>query len=191
MEPNIDLSKRLTVIAGAVALAGVLVVVAVSLAPGSQAAPLAGPTPVSTDLPYREPDGAAESPLISFIDSPSATCYRPLAETDACYIRWEYLSVTAASGSYVLSMTVSIADRMRAYHSGFFQSSMDIPAEMTAPGYKVSCGLPGTGNPPGYGNTYNYTIRARETTGLAAANYGTTTCPADTVGVYLPVIIKQ
>jgi hypothetical protein len=87
-------------------------------------------------------------------------------------------------------MTVTIEDHLRAYHSGFFQSSMYIPDDMTAPGYEVACGSPVSEDMPQWGNTYTYAIRARETTGLTAANYGTVACPADTIRVFVPLIQK-
>lgn len=124
---------------------------------------------------------------ISFIDSPSPTCYRPDAGTNACFIEWSYLSAIASSGAYLLTMTVSIDDRMRAYHSGFFQDEMFIPAGMTAPGYRVACGPPGR-SPGGMGNSYGFVIRARESTGLGASNHGTVTCPGDVPRLYLPLV---
>lgn len=182
-----SLQKRLNVLIGSLALAGVMGILVVRIALGSQAAQV---TPTPPALPYREAGNGIDSPAISFIDSPSATCSRPAAGTGACYIEWNYLSVTAASGSYVISMTVSIDDQMRAYHSGFFQTSMYIPGDMTAPGYKVSCGTPGSGGKPDWGKSYTYTIRARETGGLTAANHGSVTCPADIVMIYLPLVRK-
>ncbi len=182
--------NRLRFMAGALALVGVLAVIVLSLATGSQAAQPAGPTPGSPDLPYREITGG-ESPDISFIDSPDATCYLPVRGTGACYLGWDYLYVAADSGSYIISMTVAINNEIRAYHAGFFQPSMYIPGDMTAPGYRVTCGWPQVGVPEGLGNSYSYTIRARETIGLTAANYGTVTCPADTVKVFLPILPKQ
>jgi hypothetical protein len=74
----------------------------------------------NSGLPQRE----ADAPAISFIDSPSPTCYLPAPGTGACYIQWEYLSVTAAAGANIISMTVSIDNELRAYHGGFFQTSM-------------------------------------------------------------------
>lgn len=178
---------------GALALASIaaVLVLVVHTTPGSQAALLAAPTPISTDLPRREISGETKSPDISFIDSPSATCYRPAVGTGACFIQWDYLYVTAASGSYIISMTVTIDGRIRAYHSGFFQSWMYIPAEMTDPGYKVACGAPVGGDPASWGNSYSYVLRARETSGLSAANYGTVRCPADMSTIYLPLTRKQ
>ncbi|NJN43569.1 MAG: hypothetical protein HC806_01720 [Anaerolineae bacterium] len=67
---------------------------------------------------------------------------------------------------------------------------MYIPSDMTDPGYKVTCGLPGDGGNPTFGNIYSYTIRARETGGLSSANYGTVKCPADIVKVNIPLIKK-
>lgn len=153
---------------------------------GLQAAPMADAKETNAVLPR----GDVDSPAVSSIDSPSPTCYLPEPGTGACYIQWEYLSVTAAPSSYVISMTVSIDDDLRAYHAGFFQTTMIIPAQMTAPGYRVVCGLPGSGGLPGWGKTYDYEIRARDTAGLSAANPGSVLCPADTVKVYLPIVVR-
>jgi len=117
-------------------------------------------------------------PNISFIDSPSATCSQPDNSRNTCYIEWSYLYVTASTSQYILSMTVSIDNHIVAYHSGFFQNYMYIPGNLVGRGFKVACG---PRNASGLGNTYGYTLRARETGGLGAANYGSVTCP----GVYL------
>ena len=149
----------------------------------------------ATQLPYpddstrRESDGASfpdvdpSAPLISFIDSPSATCYLPVPHTNTCYIQWQYLNVTASTSQYIISTTVSISNGIRAYYSGFFQTSMYIPGDMQSPGFRVACGVPGSGGKPDFGKSYPYIIRARETGGLKAANYGTVFCPADVVPV--------
>lgn len=174
-----------------IALAGALGL-AVSNAPSSAtAAQPPPPTPMNAAPPHREVSGDVQAPAISFIDSPSATCSRPVAGTGACYIEWNYLYVTAAPSSYVISMTVSIDNRIRAYHTGFFQSSMYIPVEMTAPGYKVTCGRPGSGSNALWGKTYNYILRARDSAGLSATNYGSVTCPADEARIFLPVMQKR
>jgi hypothetical protein len=152
---------------------------------------LATATPVGADLPRREISGDVKSPAISFIDSPTPRCYRPVAGSGACYIQWSYLYVTAGSAQYVISMTVTIDDRLRAYYGGFFQTYMYVPADLAAPGYKVTCGAPGSGGLAGLGKVYSYVIRARETGGLVAANYGSIACPADVVRVLLPVIQKR
>ncbi len=123
-------------------------------------------------------DTQIEQPTISFIDSPSATCYQPDTSRNTCYIEWSYLNVSASASQYIISMTVSIDNHLVAYHSGFFQTSMYIPDDMVGHGFKVACG-PRRAN--GLGNSYPYTLRARETGGLSATNYGSVTCP----GVYL------
>jgi hypothetical protein len=140
------------------------------------------PTPLP-DQPPPAPEWRfdAESPDISFIDSPTATCDKPEQHKDACYIDWGYLYVTASSSQYIISMTVSIDNRLRAYHSGFFQTYMYVPADMVSPGFRVTCGPPGSGGNPKLGSAHSYTLRARETGGLGAANYGTVYCPADVV----------
>jgi hypothetical protein len=126
------------------------------------------------------PDGGTspQQPNISFIESPSATCYQPDATEDACYLTWYYLSVTA-DPSYVISMTLTLNDRGPVAHSqGFFQTSMYIPYSMLDQGIKVACGALGAGGKDELGNAYAYTIRARDSADLKAANYGTAYCPA-------------
>ena len=129
-------------------------------------------------------DTEIEQPTISFIDSPSATCYQPESNRNTCYIEWSYLYVTATTSQYIISMTVSIDNRLVAYHAGFFQTSMYIPDDMVGHGFKVACGPRGAN---GLGKTYAYTLRARETGGLGAANYGSVTCPGVYL-VYLPFV---
>ena len=133
--------------------------------------------------PRRERDGDPQAPDISFIDNPTAQCVRPEGYTDACYIQWNYLNVTASTSNYIISMTLSIDNRLRSYYSGFFQSSMYVPQGMFSPGFKVSCGLLGESGNPLLGKTHSYIIRAKETGGLKTANYGSVTCPADTIPV--------
>ncbi len=191
MEPYAVSRRRLIALTGAVVAAAVLGIVLVRVMLAAQAAPLAAETPAGTGPPQQEAASDIDSPAVSSIDSASATCFRPVIGTGACYIQWNYLYVTAAPGAYVISMTVTIDNRLRAYHSGFFQTSMYIPGEMTAPGYKVSCGAPGSGATAEWGNTYAYAVRARDTTGTSAANYGSISCPADVVKVFLPLLRKE
>ena len=176
---------------GSLALAAVIGFILISVTPRAPDGSIAAENPKFPDPPYREAGADKESPTITSIESPSATCYLPTAGTAACYIQWDYLYVTAAPGAYVISMTVGINDRLRAYHSGFFQSAMFIPSGMTAPGYKVVCGVSNDPNMAGWGNTYRYTIRARDTTGTKAANYGSVTCPADLVHIYMPFVRRN
>ena len=134
----------------------------------------------------REVEAAAEidQPTISFIDSPSATCYQPTRSRNDCYISWSYLYVTAGTSQYIISMTVGIDNQLRAYHSGFFQTSMYVPSDLYGRGFKVACG---PRNRNGLGNSYAYTLRARETGGLSAANYGNVQCPGVFL-VYAPIV---
>jgi hypothetical protein len=141
-------------------------------------------SPLTTQPKSSDPSGEMgagdepQQPTISFIDSPSATCTQPDSSRNTCYIEWNYLYVTASTSQYIISMTVNIDNRLRAYHSGFFQTYMYIPADLFGHGFKVACGPRGAN---GLGNAYAYTLRARETGGLGAANYGSIQCP----GVYL------
>jgi hypothetical protein len=184
--------KWFGILGGLLALTWFMVwsLVAVPTAESQTSSALATPTPLAT-LPPRQPQANPQIPAISFIDSNTAACYRPEAETGVCYIEWSYLYVTAASGQYVISMTVAIDGNLRAYHSGFFQTWMYVPGDTYGKGFKVMCGAPGAGGNAALGNTYNYTIRARETGGLSSANYGSVTCPTDVIRFFLPGIFKR
>lgn len=133
----------------------------------------------SDSKPRREISGPPNAPTISVIDSPTAQCYGPLPETNVCYVQWSYIQVFASSSQYIERLTVTIDGRVRAYYGGFFQNWMAVPAGMQPGGFKVVCGFAGVSGDPDYGYQYPYVVRARETGGLSAANYGTVQCPAD------------
>jgi hypothetical protein len=126
-------------------------------------------------------NNAPDAPNISFIDSPTAACVQPDPAQNVCYINWYYMSVSASTSQYIITMTVRLNDLGNvANYSGFFQTSMYVPYNMSPNGYKVECGALGAGGAPEWGKAYAYTIRARETGGLGSANYGTVYCPAFT-----------
>jgi hypothetical protein len=182
--------KGLLVFLGALGLLAAWLVLASQAAPQAQIGPAVAqsgdllPALTSTlpvDLtPHRAISGTADAPTISFIDSPSATCYQPVPSAGMCYVTWNYLYVNASTSQYIISMTVNIDGAFRAYHSGFFQTAMYIPGDLYGPGFLVTCGLPGSGGNPNLGMAHSYTVRARETGGLTAANYGSVYCPAFT-----------
>jgi hypothetical protein len=116
-------------------------------------------------------------------------CSRPVPNTGLCYLQWNTLSATTSTTTtYVISMTVAIDGRQRAYFAGFFQNSFTAPSSMFSPGFKVPCGAPGASGDPALGAAYTYTLDARATGGLAAAVSGLVSCPADLVFLHLPVI---
>jgi len=120
---------------------------------------------------------APQQPNIGFIDSPSATCYQPDPSQNSCYINWYYMSVDA-SPNYMITMTAFLNNFGPVAHTqGFFQTSMYVPYNMLGQGFKVPCGSPGAGGDPQLGNAYAYTIRARDSSNLGSANYGTVYCP--------------
>ncbi len=170
---------------GAVVLAALLLLgVGVSMMGSANAVSAASSTPA----PLVQPE-TVQSPNISAIDMNTPTCYLPQANTNRCYIAWNYQSVTASTSAYMLTMTVSVDNRLRAIYNGFFQGSFYVPYEMTGPGFGVDCGQP-SGGSPNLGNTYSWTVRARDTTGSGTQSSGVVTCPADVVRAYLPLIKK-
>jgi hypothetical protein len=154
-----------------------------------------GPGTAAPPEPRQErsavPD-TSDAPDISFISSPSATCYRPRLHSDVCYLNWDLLYVEAASAQYLISMTLTIDGQARANYQGFFQSAMYVPSTSHGNGFQVSCGAPGVDGVADMGHVYSWTLKARETGGLKAANYGAVTCPASTlVHTFLPLIRRQ
>ena len=92
-----------------------------------------------------------DAPLISFIDSPTAACYKPDPAQNVCYINWYYMSVSA-SPNYVISMTATInAIGPVARYQGFFQTSMYVPYNMAGNGFRVPVRSPGRGRGSGAG----------------------------------------
>jgi len=123
-----------------------------------------------------------QRPLISFIDSPSATCYQPDPSRDVCFLNWYYMSVDA-SPNYMINLWVFLNPNLVSQTNGFFQTSMYVPYNMLGQGFRVACGPPVVDNtdpqnPVTHGNQYAYTIRAKDSANLKSANYGTATCPA-------------
>ncbi len=127
---------------------------------------------------FEKPPKAGEAPQISFIDSPTSTCYQPDPAENVCYINWYYLSVDAYP-NYMICMEITINSIGKVSSSrGFFQTSMYVPYSMHFRGFKVECGLLGAGGDPNRGATYAYTIRAQDSAVLKSANYGEVYCPA-------------
>lgn len=145
------------------------------VAPEAVVAPEAAVAPETGVAP--EAVVAPQQPNIGFIDSPSATCYLPDPSQDSCYITWYYMAVDA-SPNYMITMTATLNNIGPIAHvQGFFQTSMYVPYNMLGQGIKVPCGSPGAGGNPQLGNAYAFTIRARDSANLGAANYGTVYCP--------------
>ncbi|OGO10812.1 MAG: hypothetical protein A2Y53_07495 [Chloroflexi bacterium RBG_16_47_49] len=170
-----------------VLLAGLLLAWGVvQAAPALQVSPgtsgismLATPTPLP-DQP------AVVSPDISFIDSPTASCILPRANTGVCFMTWYYMYANA-DPNYIITMTVGIDDKARARYNGFFQTNMFVPSELMV--FRVACGELGSGGNPNLGAIHNYVLRARDSAGLGAANYGTVFCPADEPArIFLPLL---
>jgi len=136
-----------------------------------------------TSLPKQPPQ---VSPDISFIDSPTASCVLPRAKTGTCYITWSYLYADATP-NYMITMTVGIDGKDLARYTGFFQTSMYVPSQMLV--FRVPCGAPGAGGNPDFGANHSFVLRARDSAGTGAANYGSVSCPADeSARTYLPIL---
>ena len=166
--------QRVGLICGLV-LTGALLAWGALLAAGEARAAPAFKASAATPVPLPDKP-AVESPKISFIDSPSASCVLPESHTGKCYLVWSYL-YASADPNYMISMTVEIDGRMRGRYNGFFQTSMYVPTEMLT--FHVACGASGSSGDPKLGMSHNYILRGRDSANLTAANYGSVTCPAD------------
>lgn len=118
-----------------------------------------------------------DSPAISFITTNTAYCYQPDPRQDVCYVNYGEQYVDAAP-SYMITMTVMLDNRYVARYAGFFQTSLYASHSFHSPGFKVACGALGSSGVPDWGKGYSFVIRARDSTGLTSANYGTVYCPA-------------
>jgi len=126
--------------------------------------------------------GAGAAYAIGFIDSPSPQCRK--IKGNECAIRFSYLAVNA-DPAYLYFLRVKLGDKLVFNSGGFFQTSAYIPGELIGDSIRVKCGAPGSSPDPKpspnpvtlYGNQYSYTIEARASDGLGAANYGTVQCP--------------
>ncbi len=115
---------------------------------------------------------------ISFIDSPTVTCYQPNPALNQCFINW-YSTSVSASPNYIIEMKITInLYGVVAYHQGFFQTSMYVPYNMRDRGFRVPCGSLGDGGKEDLGAVYAWTIWARDSADLKSTNYGSTYCPA-------------
>jgi hypothetical protein len=111
--------------------------------------------------------------------------------TGACYIEWPVLAASVTvSTDYMISMTVTLDDRLRGYFSGFFTTSLQAPADMLARGFKVNCGAPGAAGNPDLGASYRYLIEARATSGPVTQISGDVSCPADLLHLQLPFLTR-
>jgi hypothetical protein len=159
-----------------------------ALAAGLAAAAILGlilvPAPVAAEPP--PPDRQATGPAISFIDSPTATCYQ--SQTGECFINWGSFAVSA-SPSYMVYFTVTIDNRLRALYSGFFQTSMTIASDMHGMGFKVPCGGPSATDIAPVGRIHSWQAAAQASDGLKSNNYGSVTCPP-ALYFYLPLVVR-
>ncbi len=135
----------------------------------------------------RPPAGAAtplDAAAAPTLDAPSPTCYRAQEYTDICYIEWAYIQASTVTPNYMVSTTVALDNRPRASVSGFFQSSIYLPAQMFGRGFQVACGTPGAGGNPSLGGTHTYAIHVRDTIGGVNTATGSIACPADVIPVH-------
>ncbi len=154
---------------------------------------LLGPARVAAEPPppdrQRTVAGGQEAtlPAISFIDSPTATCYQ--SQVGECFINWGSLFVNA-SPSYMIYFTVTIDNRVRALYSGFFQTSLTILPAMHGAGFKVPCGGQSEAVSPPTGRLHTWQAAAQASDGGRSVNNGSVICPP-TLTAYLPLVLRN
>jgi hypothetical protein len=100
---------------------------------------------------------------ISSIQTRSPYCYQPDRERNECFLGFEYHFVSTTASMRHLQITIGgkrvIEDR------AFFQTNLFIGiSEAGRPGYRVACGLSGSGGDPDplIGQRYSFQIREPE-----------------------------
>jgi hypothetical protein len=116
---------------------------------------------------------------LGFIATESPHCIQLDPAVDACYINFQFNGVS--SDQYVTEFTVAVNGliAMRAY--GFFQGAFSLPRNSLGDlGLRVACGRTGASGDadPLVGLRHPFTIRAKDSAGQNAANYGAIGCPA-------------
>ncbi|MCX8062619.1 MAG: hypothetical protein N3D16_08555 [Anaerolineales bacterium] len=151
--------------------------------------PILAPTPLPVYPSYGENPDLSQPQGSGSIDSLSPTCVNAVPGSGVCYINWYSVHLNVAP-SYIVTMTFSIDNRLRANMQGFFQHEISLNHRMFQPGFGVTCGFPKSDSPTALGNTYPYAIRARDSSGANYSNSGQITCPADVIRLYLPLITR-
>lgn len=129
--------------------------------------------------PNAAPANDSAPKTISAITTRSPYCYQPDRQRDECFLGFELHFVSSSVS--LTRLQVSISGRRVLEDRGFFQSSALIGHAQTAnPGFKVACGLSGSGADPDplIGQRYTFQIRAEDSDGLITQNFGVFSCPA-------------
>jgi hypothetical protein len=129
---------------------------------------------------FSEPSQAA-SPAAITLNQSNPTCTQINTGTGVCVINMRYLSATSNDPTFS-HVEISIAGKVRAYYSAFFESSIYVDYSMLGNGLQVSCGLPNAGGDPKYGKEYQIV------TTVYLADVPTLT---DTANVYCPYFIDK
>lgn len=126
-----------------------------------------------------DPGTSASEKAISTIQTRSPYCFQADRDRNECVIGFESHDVSTTASMRELQITVD--GRRVVEDRAFFQNSLFIGLNQVGrPGYRVPCGLSGSGGDPDplIGQRYNYQIRAEDSDGTSSQNFGSIGCPA-------------
>ena len=123
--------------------------------------------------------GPASAKALSPIATRAPYCFQADPERDECVIGFENHQVTSTTN--LVKLQITVGGRRVVEDRAFFQSSLFLGfSHIGRPGYKVACGLSGSGgdSDPLIGQRYNFQIFADDSDGASTQNFGTIGCPA-------------
>jgi hypothetical protein len=128
---------------------------------------------------------AQESATTLLVSNP--VCVQVASVPGVCQINLRSIAASGSGGS-LLGVTVGISGKLRARFNTFFENDVNMTASMLGGGFRVTCGLPGSGGLSGLGRVYSVTISTVVSSGSSLTDTSNVACPAYKRMIYLPII---
>jgi len=135
-----------------------------------------------------EPVQAAPAASVSLTMS-NPVCVQALPASGTCSIQFASLYAAGSDTSFS-RVEVLVNSKLRAFMTGFFESSAYLTYDMLPGGLKVKCGRPNASGRPDYGLSYSLVANAYMVDGTSAFNSSTVFCPAYDGKTFVPLIRK-
>ena len=125
------------------------------------------------------------SPQATTLTVSNPYCSLVTPSTGACYINIRYLS---ASDPLLTHVEITVNGKVRAYMTGFFETSAALSAGMLNDGLQVVCGKPNVSGIPNLGYQYSVGISVYANGSPTTTDTAVVTCPAFEAKINLPFI---